>query len=61
RTPLYPLPLIVYLTLTTVVLFFVGMRSPLQTVVGLVVVSLGIPVYHFIFKRNHGLDKNHQI
>ncbi|MBX3297132.1 MAG: amino acid permease [Acidobacteria bacterium] len=59
RTPLYPLPLVVYLILTAVVLFFVGMRSPLQTATGLVVVSLGIPVYHFIFKRKHGLDKNH--
>lgn len=59
RTPLYPLPLVVYLILTAVVLFFVGMRSPLQTAIGLVVVSLGIPVYHFIFKRKHGLDKNH--
>jgi len=59
RTPLYPLPLVVYLILTAVVLFFVGMRSPLQTVIGLLVVSLGIPVYHFIFKGKHGLDKNH--
>ncbi len=61
RTPLFPLPLIAYLALTAVVLLFVGMRNPLQTAIGLVVVSLGIPVYHFIFKGKHGLDKNDKI
>ncbi len=61
RTPLYPLPLIVYLMLTAIVLFFVGMQNPTQTLIGLGVVSLGIPVYHFVFKRDHGLDKNNKI
>ncbi len=58
RTPYFPLPLIAYLALTIVVLFFVGMQNPTQTLIGLGVVSLGVPVYHFVFKRDHGLDKN---
>ncbi|QYO64419.1 amino acid permease [Leptolyngbya sp. 7M] len=61
QTPLYPIPLLIYLVLTVIVLFFVGMRNPLQTVVGLVVVSAGIPVYHLLFKHRYGVDKNDQI
>lgn len=61
QTPLYPLPLLIYLVLTAVVLFFVGMRNPLQTAVGLAVVSAGIPVYHLLFKQRYGMDKNDQI
>lgn len=60
-TPLFPMPLVVYLFLTVAVLFFVGMRNPTQTVIGIVVVSLGIPVYHFIFKQRYGMDKDDQI
>ncbi len=60
-TPFYPLPLIVFLILMIAILFFVGIRNPMQTLIGLGVVSLGIPVYHFIFKQHYGLDKNDQI
>jgi basic amino acid/polyamine antiporter, APA family len=61
KTPHFPLPMLGYLALTVVVLFFVGWRNPTQTLVGLGVVSLGVPVYHLVFKRNYGLDKNDQI
>lgn len=61
RTPWFPLPALIYLALTLVVLVFVGMQNPLQTVIGIGVVSLGIPVYHFIFKGTYGVDKDDQI
>ncbi len=61
NTPWFPLPALIYLVLTFVVLVFVGMQNPLQTLIGIGVVSLGIPVYHFTFKGNYGLDKNDQI
>jgi hypothetical protein len=38
------------LTLTVCVLFSIGMRNPLPTVLGIGVVALGIPVYYLLFK-----------
>ncbi len=49
RTPLYPLPMVVYVLLTVVMLYFVGMQNPVQTAVGVGIVLLGIPVYYFVF------------
>ncbi|MBR9989149.1 MAG: amino acid permease [Gemmatimonadetes bacterium] len=53
RTPLYPLTPIVFLVLSVIVLFLVGMRNPVETLVGVGVVSLGIPVYR-LFKLKKG-------
>jgi APA family basic amino acid/polyamine antiporter len=50
-TPLYPLLPIFFLSLTVVVLFFVGMQRPLNAVAGMVVVLFGVPVYYFLFRR----------
>lgn len=52
KTVLYPFTPIFFLTITSVVLLLIGMRNPLQTVLGLVVVLLGIPVYYLFFKNN---------
>src|SRR5690606_35720786 len=64
HAPLYPFTPIVFLLMTAVVLFFVGMRSPVETLIGAAVVLAGIPVYHLVFKpRKHslyGMDKNDQ-
>ena len=65
HAPLYPFTPIVFLVLAAVVLFFVGMRSPVETLIGAAVVLAGIPVYHLVFKpRKHshyGMDKNDQV
>jgi basic amino acid/polyamine antiporter, APA family len=50
KTPFFPLTPIIFLTLTAIVLFLIGMRNPLQTVLGIGVVALGIPVYYLLFK-----------
>lgn len=61
QTPLFPIPALIYLVLTFVVLVFVGMQNPLRSVIGIGVVSLGVPVYHFVFKGKYGLDKDDQV
>jgi basic amino acid/polyamine antiporter, APA family len=50
KTFLYPLTPIFFLTITTIVLFFILMRNPLQTFLGVGVVLLGIPVYYLVFR-----------
>jgi basic amino acid/polyamine antiporter, APA family len=62
NTPLFPVPALVFLLLTGVVLFFIGMRDPVRALAGVAVVLAGIPVYHFIFQRKgkvDGLDQNY--
>ena len=62
KTPLFPIPALVFIVLTGVVLFFIGMRDPIRALVGVAVVLAGIPVYHFIFQRRgkvDGLDQNY--
>lgn len=49
-TPAFPFTPIFFLVVTAVVLFFVAMRNPLNTVIGAIVVLLGIPVYHLMFR-----------
>jgi APA family basic amino acid/polyamine antiporter len=62
RTPLYPLTPILFLALTTIVLFFIGMRDPARTLLGVAVVLIGLPVYYLVFQnkggKTDGLDQN---
>ena len=51
RTPLYPVTPIVFLSITAIVLFFIGMRDPTRTLLGIAVVLLGLPVYYFVFQK----------
>lgn len=53
-TPFYPLTPIAFLVLSVIVLFLVGIRNPVQTLVGVGVVLLGIPVYHLVFRLKKG-------
>jgi APA family basic amino acid/polyamine antiporter len=50
RAPLFPLTPAVFLVMAAIVLFFVGMQNPVETLIGAVVVLAGIPVYHLVFK-----------
>ena len=56
KTVLFPFTPIFFLTITAAVLLMIAMRNPLQSFLGAAVVSLGIPVYYLIFKRNNGKD-----
>ncbi|MEP6924734.1 MAG: amino acid permease [Pyrinomonadaceae bacterium] len=60
RTPLFPLPPLVFLGLTAIVLILIAMRNPFQTILGTAVVLLGLPVYYLFFARKgnfkNGLD-----
>ena len=50
-TPGYPLTPIIFLVLIVVLLFLIGSDKPKQAAYGVAVVSLGWPVYHFLFRR----------
>ncbi len=50
RTPMFPATAIIFLILSAIVLFFVGMRNPLNTAIGVAVVLIGIPIYYLIFR-----------
>lgn len=47
---------------SAIVLFFIGMRDPARTLLGVAVVLIGLPVYYLIFRdkggRTNGLDQN---
>jgi APA family basic amino acid/polyamine antiporter len=47
-TPAYPVPPLVFLLLTVLILVLLGGRRPLEAVLGVAVVLLGLPVYYFI-------------
>jgi APA family basic amino acid/polyamine antiporter len=49
--PMYPLPLIVFLVLMSLLLILLAGHSPRQALFGVVVVLAGIPVYN-AFRRN---------
>ncbi len=51
KTALYPITPIFFLIITGVVLLLIAMRNPLQTILGVIVVLLGIPVYYLFFKE----------
>jgi APA family basic amino acid/polyamine antiporter len=50
-TPLYPFTPILYLLLSAVLLFLLASSSPMQALLGVVVVALGLPVYYLVFRR----------
>lgn len=54
KTPLYPLTPIVFLTLTAFVLLLIGMQNVFQTLAGIAVVLLGVPVYYLFFAGRRG-------
>ncbi len=56
KTPLFPITPIIFLTLTAGILGLIGLRNPIQTILGIAVVLLGLPVYYFIFKNGSGVS-----
>jgi APA family basic amino acid/polyamine antiporter len=52
KTSLYPLTPVFFLATTSIVLLMIAMRNPFQSFLGTAVVLLGIPVYHFFFRKN---------
>ncbi len=64
RTPFFPITPIVFLVVTAVVLFFIGMQDPMRALAGVVMVLVGIPVYYFVFQRREkadGMDQNYTV
>jgi APA family basic amino acid/polyamine antiporter len=55
KTPLFPFTPIVFLAITAVVLLLIALRNPFQTVLGVLVVLLGLPVYYYFFKSKGDL------
>ena len=51
RTWGYPMTPVFFLTVTAVVLMLIAAQNPLQTLLGVGVVLLGLPVYYLIFAR----------
>ena len=51
RTPGYPLTPIIFLLLIAGLLFLLAGHNPLQAVLGLAIVALGIPIYMLAFRR----------
>lgn len=51
RTPGYPVTPAVFLILTMVLLVLLGAGNPKQAVLGVAVVSLGLPVYYLFFRK----------
>ena len=52
QMPLYPVTPVIFLILALILLFLLFGNSPTQAVLGIGVVSLGIPVYHLAFRKN---------
>lgn len=50
RTPGYPLTPIIFLLLITLLLFLLGGHHPKESIMGVVVVALGLPVYYLLFR-----------
>jgi APA family basic amino acid/polyamine antiporter len=53
RTPGYPVTPIVFLLLIALLLFLLGGHNPIQAILGVSVVALGLPVYYLLFRRRH--------
>lgn len=51
KTILFPFTPIFFLFITAIVLLFIAMKNPFQSILGAVVVALGIPVYYLIFNN----------
>jgi APA family basic amino acid/polyamine antiporter len=50
-TPGYPFTPIAFLLMVMVLLLLLGSNNPVQSLLGVTVVALGIPVYYFLFRR----------
>ncbi|HEX6285059.1 MAG TPA: amino acid permease [Pyrinomonadaceae bacterium] len=50
-TPGYPVTPVIFLVLIVLLLFLIGGNNPKQAALGVAVVSLGWPVYQFLFRR----------
>jgi basic amino acid/polyamine antiporter, APA family len=64
RTPFFPITPIVFLVITAIVLFFIGMQDPVRSLAGVGVVLIGVPVYYFVFQRRekvNGMDQNYTV
>jgi basic amino acid/polyamine antiporter, APA family len=62
KTPFFPITPIVFLVITAIVLFFIGMQDPIRTLVGVAIVLIGIPVYYFVFQKGgkmNGVDQDY--
>jgi APA family basic amino acid/polyamine antiporter len=59
----YPLPPVFFLAVTAFVLLLIAAQNPLQTVLGVAVTLLGLPVYYLLFTRNltDGVDQDHSV
>ena len=51
RAPWHPLPIIVFLVLVVIMVALFAVGRPMQTLIGAVVVALGIPVSWFVVRR----------
>ena len=58
QTPGYPVTPVVFLLLVVALLFLLASNSPKQSLLGVGVVALGIPVYYLAFGRRKCLDKD---
>jgi APA family basic amino acid/polyamine antiporter len=56
-TPGYPLTPIVFLVLIVLMLVLIGGNNPKQALLGVVVVSLGLPFYLLVFRRKRLMEK----
>ena len=54
RAPAHPLPIVVFLVFVTVIVVLFAVARPAQTLVGAVVVALGIPVARFVVRARPG-------
>jgi len=54
RIPLYPLPPLVFLALAVVLIVVLAAGRPRESLLGVAIVSLGLPVYGVVFRRRTG-------
>jgi APA family basic amino acid/polyamine antiporter len=56
-TPLFPLTPIVFLAMMTVLLVLLASNNPMQAFLGVAVVSLGLPVYLFLYRNKRLVER----
>jgi APA family basic amino acid/polyamine antiporter len=56
-TPGYPVTPIVFLVMMAVTLFLLGSDKPKQAFLGVAVTALGFPVYQFLFRSKHLVER----
>jgi APA family basic amino acid/polyamine antiporter len=60
RVPLYPLPLVIYLLLTALLLFLLASARPLYALAGVAVVAAGLPFYYLVFRRGRAAQESEE-